>query len=158
MELNLSDTSADFTIKDRGNVFETGSYQLPPQPGQSTLNVQFASFCSCVREAVGPGSRIPVRCLSCWFALVKGGGLAGEVPQSGENHFHHVRFATVFSLIRPVGLCALSCGAASSVSQFPHSSEDFWDTFCHSCTLPSPSSTLSLLLCVSQTSPPNLAK
>lgn len=66
---------------------ELYSYQFPPQPGQCTLNVQFAALSSsCAsfpKAVVGPGPWLSACALSCRFAVVKGGGLAGEVPQSG---------------------------------------------------------------------------
>lgn len=83
-------------------------YQFPSQPGQCALYVQFsASLCSLAAftEALGPASRIPARTLSCWLTVIKGGVLAGEVPQSGEDHFHHVR-----SVMSSVLLFSTLCG------------------------------------------------
>lgn len=62
------------------------SYQFPSQPGQCTLYVQFSAFpsrCAPFTEAVSPAPRIPACTLPCWFTVIEGGGLAGEVPQSG---------------------------------------------------------------------------
>lgn len=90
---------------------ERWSYQFPSQPSQCALYVQFsASLCSLAAftEALGPARRIPACTLSCWFTVIKGGVLAGEVPQSGEDHFHHVRsvmssvlfFSTLCGVVR----------------------------------------------------------
>lgn len=68
------------------------SYQFLPQPGQRALDVQLpASLCS-LAEALGPAGRTPARAASRGLAVdVEGGALAGEVPQLGEDDFHHVR-------------------------------------------------------------------
>lgn len=61
------------------------SYQLPSQPSQCTLNIKSAALsCSCASShMVSPALGVPAGALLSWFAVVKGGVLAGEVPQSG---------------------------------------------------------------------------
>lgn len=65
---------------------ERQSYQLLPQPGQCALYVQVsASLCSlaAIAEVLSSARGAPACALSRWLAVVKGGVLAGEVPQSG---------------------------------------------------------------------------
>lgn len=86
-----------------------GSYQFLPQPGQCTLYVQLSASLSSHAEAFGPTGRTSAHALSRWLMVVKGGALAGEVPQLGENHFHHVRpqvlWVSDLSECSPVSRC-----------------------------------------------------
>lgn len=86
-----------------------GSYQFLPQPGQCTLYVQLSASLSSLAEALCPTGRTPADALSRWLTVVKGGALAGEVPQLGENHFHHVRpqvlWVSDLSECSPVSRC-----------------------------------------------------
>lgn len=74
------------------------SHQFPSQPAQSTLDVQSAvSSCAPCSEAVWSAPDVPA--LSRCFTLrAKGGGFAGEVPQSVQYHFHHLQLQR-FSLV-----------------------------------------------------------
>lgn len=65
-----------------------GSYQFLPKPGQRALYVQVPASLRSLAEALGPAGRTLASAVS--RRHVKGGALAGEVPQLGEDHFHHV--------------------------------------------------------------------
>lgn len=88
------------------------AYQFLPQPGQRALYVQLPASLRSLAEVLGPAGRTPARTLSRWLTVVvKGGALAGEVPQLGENHLHHVSrcgLVISFSCVSAVGSSASS--------------------------------------------------